>query len=319
MAEPSTSFILHSRELSGEARISLESQLASFVDLLPAEQDTAEYFANISRSTIVLLAYEAQAYKISTSGVFVEAAGLGKVVVAPGATWMAEQMANGGGVGTTFSEPTADSVVTALLQALRDSHRLGALACSLALHVRHANSSERYIERMIALSRQKPDMQLIYQLGEEVDFSDAFNSHGFMRDGWGEIEDWGVWTIRNHAELTFRFARPRALVMRAFVQAFLTASHSRIDVRVSAGRWKVARWAFSLGSEAGGKPQWRQAFIRQINRGDTLNISFSIDAPTSPLAEGISSDQRTLGMGLRKLLFYSLNDSRAKLIDADSS
>jgi hypothetical protein len=68
MAEPSTSFILHSRELSGEARISLESQLASFVDLLPAEQDTAEYFANISRSTIVFLAYEAQAYKISTSG-----------------------------------------------------------------------------------------------------------------------------------------------------------------------------------------------------------------------------------------------------------
>jgi hypothetical protein len=172
---------------------------------------------------------------------------------------------------------------------------------------------------MIALSRQKPDMQLIYQLGEEVDFSDAFNSHCFMRDGWGEIEDWGVWTIRNHAELPFSFARPRALILRAFVQAFLTARHSRIDVRVSAGRRKVARWTFSLGSEAGGKPQWRQAFIRQINRGDTLKISFSIDAPTSPHAQGISSDQRTLGMGLRKLLFYSLNDSRAKLIDADSS
>ena len=50
------------------------------------------------------------------------------MVVAPGATWMAEQMANGGGVGTIFTEPTANSVVTALLQALRDSHRLGALA-----------------------------------------------------------------------------------------------------------------------------------------------------------------------------------------------
>ena len=53
------------------------------------------------------------------------------MVVAPSATWMAEQMATGSGVGTTFSEPTADSVVTALLQALRDSHRLGALARSL--------------------------------------------------------------------------------------------------------------------------------------------------------------------------------------------
>ena len=162
-------------------------------------------------------------------------------------------------------------------------------------------------------------MQLIYQLGEEVDFSDAFNSHCFMRDGWGEIEDWGVWTIGKHAELTFRFARPGTVVMQAFVQAFLTATHSRIHVRVSAGRWKVARWAFRLNSEAACKPQWRQAFIRQINRGDTLKISFSIDAPTSPHVQGISSDQRTLGMGLRKLLFYSPNDPRVKLIDADAS
>jgi hypothetical protein len=312
MAEPSTSFILHSGDLSGEARASLESQLASYVDLLPAKQDTAEYFANISRSTIVLLAYEARAYKISTSGVFVEAAGLGKVVVAPSATWMAEQMANGDGVGTTFSEPTADSVVTALLQALRDSHRLGALACSLAPQVRQANSSERYIERMIALSRQKPDMQLIYQLGEEVDFSDAFNSHCFMGDGWGEIEDWGVWTISNRAELTFKFARPRPLILCALVQAFLTARHSRIDVRISAGRRRVARWPFRLDSQAAGNPQWRHALIRPINRDGTLNISFLIDTPTSPFAQGKSGDQRTLGMGLHKLLFYSTSDPRVK-------
>ena len=81
----------------------------------------------------------------------------------------------------------------------------------------------------------------------------------------------------------------------------------------------MARWTFKLDSEAAGKPQWRQALIRPVNRGGTLKISFSIDAPTSPLAQGISSDQRTLGMGLRKLLFYSLNDSRVKLIDADAS
>ena len=225
---------------------------------------------------------------------------------------MAAQMATGASVGTIFTEPTAESVVTALLQALRDSHRLNALACSLAPQIQQANSSERYIERMIELSRQKPDMQLIYQLGEEIDFSDTFNSHCFLREGRGEIEDWGVWTISHYAELSFSFARPRAVILQAFVQAFLTATHSRIDVRVSAGRRKVARWAFGLNSEAAGKPQWRQAFIRQINRGDTLKISFSIDAPTSPLAQRISGDQRTLGMGLRKLVFYSLNDFRIK-------
>ena len=82
----------------------------------------------------------------------------------------------------------------------------------------------------------------------------------------------------------------------------------------------MARWTFRLDSEAAGKPQWRQALIRQIDRGSTLTISFSIDTPTSPVAEGISTDQRTLGMGLRKLLFRSLKLTLgSKLIDADSS
>jgi hypothetical protein len=151
-------------------------------------------------------------------------------------------------------------------------------------------------------------MHLIYQLGKEVDFSDAFNSHCFMGDGWGEIEDWGVWTIGKHAALTFRFARPRAFVLRAFVQAFLTTTHRRMDVRVFAGRRKVARWTFSLDSKAAGNPQWREALIRPISRDGALNVTFSIDTPTSPFAEGISGDQRTLGMGLRKLLFCSRND-----------
>jgi hypothetical protein len=163
---------------------------------------------------------------------------------------------------------------------------------------------------MIALSRQKPDMQLIYQLDEEVDFSDVFNSHCFMRDGWGEIEDWGVWTIGTHAELSFRFARPRAFILRALVQAFLTTTHRRMDVRIFAERRKVARWTFSLDSEAAGSPQWREALIRPINRDGALNVTFSIDTPTSPFAQGISADQRTLGMGLRKLLFCSRNDPK---------
>jgi hypothetical protein len=83
-----------------------------------------------------------------------------------------------------------------------------------------------------------------------------------------------------------------------------------MDVRIFAERRKVAQWAFSLDSEAADNPQWREALIRPINRNGALNITFSIDTPTSPFAQGISGDQRTLGMGLRKLLFCSRNDPK---------
>jgi glycosyltransferase involved in cell wall biosynthesis len=305
-AAPLIRFIINARALSCETRSALQTEMASQVEFVPEQHDTAEYFATISRSAVVLLAYEAQAYTVGSSGVFIEAASLGKVVVAPAATWMAEQMAAGRGVGTTFAESKAEPIVAALLQALGALRRLYPLACELAPEIRKANSSERYIEQMIALVRQKPDMHLIYQVGEEIDFSDALGSHCFMREGWGEIEDWGVWTISPHAELAFKFAGPQVLILRALVQPFLTKTHRQIDVHVSAGQRKVARWAFSIDSEAGDRPQWREALIRGIKGGRTLNISFAIDAPMSPFAEGISDDRRTLGLGLRKMLFRSL-------------
>ena len=281
--------------------------MASQVEFVPEQQDTAEYFATISRSAIVLLAYEPQAYTIGSSGVFIEATSLGKVVVAPAATWMAEQMAAGYGVGTTFAEPKAEPVAEAVLQAFSAFRRLGALAGLLAPRIRKANSSERYIEQMIALVRQQPDMQLNYQLGDEMDFSDTLDSHCFKRAGWGEVENWGVWTVGRRAELHFGAVSPRPTLLRALVQPFLTKTHPRIEVRVCVGRREVAQWIFSLDSEAGDRPQWREALMRPIKGSSALDISFAIDAPTSPFAEGISDDQRTLGLGLRKLLFRSLD------------
>ena len=86
-------------------------------------------------------------------------------------------------------------------------------------------------------------------------------SRYFMREGWGETEDWGVWTIGRHAVLCIGFASPQAVVLRALVQPFLTKTHRRIEVRVSAGPRQVARWTFSLDSDAGDRPQWREALI----------------------------------------------------------
>jgi glycosyltransferase involved in cell wall biosynthesis len=306
-AHPAIRFTIKTSGLVAEKRALIESQCASLAHVLPDEQDAGDYLANFSKCAVVVLAYEAQPYTAGSSGVFIEAASFGKVAGVPAGTWMSEQIADGCGAGTTFAEPGAESLAAALLQAIADFPRLSTLARERAPEVRSRNSSARYIEQIMSLVRQMPDMEPVCHLDEEINFGDTFDSRYFMREGWGETEDWGVWTIGRHAVLCIGFASPQAVVLRALVQPFLTKTHRRIEVRVSAGPRQVARWTFSLDSDAGDRPQWREALIRPISRCTTLTISFAIDAPTSPFAEGISGDKRTLGLGLRKLIFRSFH------------
>jgi hypothetical protein len=158
---------------------------------------------------------------------------------------------------------------------------------------------------MMTLVQQRPNMDPVLNVDEEIHFSDALASRCFMGEGWGETEDWGVWTIGRRAELCFTIESTQAVVLRALVQPFLTPTHPRIDVRVSAAGRKVAHWTFSLDAPVTAQPQWREVQIRnrrRADRGDALDISFAIETPTSPRAEGISADGRTLGFGLRTLL-----------------
>jgi glycosyltransferase involved in cell wall biosynthesis len=118
-AAAGVTFVVNPTLLPPETRVSLKSEFPSLVQVLPGELTADDYFAQLSRCTVVLLAYEPQAYTSGASGVFVEAAGLGKPVVVPSGTWMAQQIEAGFAVGMTFEESSADSVTKALLLVLR--------------------------------------------------------------------------------------------------------------------------------------------------------------------------------------------------------
>lgn len=313
-AVPGVRFIIKpTKTLAIEAQETLSSQIASLAEMLPEEQPADDFLANFSKCTVVLLPYEPQAYAILTSGVFVEAASFGRPVVVPGGTWMARQIIEGRGAGTIFEEPDAKTVVAALLEALRNSERLGALARSLAADMRNRNSCRQYIEKILLLNGQKPDMEPRYEIGEEINFSDSFDSRCFMRDGWGETETWGVWTIGRTAEVILHLPTEieGGLVLKAFVHPFLGPTHRQLVVHISADGEEIAQWIFGADALGADEAEWREATIpvhRRDNRRSSLTLLFTIDSPSSPLAEGISNDARALGLGLRKLSLHAVAD-----------
>ena len=308
---PGVRFIIKpTKPLPIEAQETFYSQIASLAEILPEEQQPDDYLANFSKCTVVLLAYEPQAYASNTSGVFVEAASFGKPVVVPGGTWMERQMMEGRGAGTIFGKPDAKTVAAALLEALRNSKRLGAIARSLAPEVRNRNSIRQYVEKILLLNRRKPNMEPRYEIGEEINFSDPFDSRCFMGDGWGETETWGVWTISRTAEVILHLSPEieGRLVLKAFALAFLGPTHRQRVIHISADGQEIAQWGFGTDAVDANQPEWHEATIpayRRENRRSPLIILFTIDAPTSPLAEGISNDVRTLGLGLLKLSLHA--------------
>jgi glycosyltransferase involved in cell wall biosynthesis len=304
--EPSVKFLIRVPVEFSEAIAALEPQIASFVAIISPEQNIADYFKNLARCTMVLLAYEAQPYKALTSGVFTEAASLGKPVVVPGGTWMAQKIVEGYGVGMVFEDPSAESVAGVLLHALQTSDQLGAAAREIAPRLGEETGCRRFIEDMLALSRSTPDMEPRYRIGDDIDFADALDSRCYMRGGWGETESWGVWTVGGHADLTLRLEDDPGgeLILNALVTAFLQPTQRQVPIRVLLAGRQIAEWVF-VGDDPQ-KDQFRWYSARLPPRaGDPLcravEISFAVDGATSPFALGLSDDRRTLGMGLRKL------------------
>jgi len=303
-ADPSVRFLIKAPAGLPEAAAKLTRNPS--VEIISHEQNLTDYIANLTRSSLVWLAYEAQPYKALTSGVFTEAASLGKPVIVPHDTWMTEKITEGYGVGVPFDDTSARAVAAVLLDAVQRLDQLGAAARTIAPRLGEETGCRRFIEGMITLSRTTPDMTPLYQTGDEIDFSSALDSRGFMRAGWGDTEPWGVWTVEHRAGLEFHLHAKDGdrLVLNAFARAFLGKRREPVRVRVSADGHQIAAWVFDAPRFRKSQAQWMTAQLPPFT-GEAANrvvkISFEVDAPRSPMAEGLSIDQRTLGLGLSKL------------------
>ncbi|MGT2438575.1 hypothetical protein ACU4GH_25500 [Bradyrhizobium betae] len=275
------------------------------VELLPLQMSMTEYFGHLARSTLVVLAYEAQPYRFLTSGVFTEAASLGKPVIVPEGTWMADKIAEGYGVGLSFAERATQTLADVILEGLRHSHQLGAAARALAPRLAEETGLARFIETMVSLAKTAPDMEPGYGIGEEIDFGDALDSRGFMGSGWSDTEPWGTWSVGGRAELSVKLAaKPdRQLFLNAFAFAHLPRQdHQGVSVSVYCADEPIAQWTFTPAEAGGGEPCWVSAPLPAPEQlEDVLHFVFEIEGASSPYAEGLSHDRRDLGLGLCRL------------------
>ena len=311
--------ISHTKSAHPEARFVLKytksveigdratSSGALSVEILPSEQDRDTYLANLARCSVVVLAYQPDLYIRGSSGVFAEAVGLGKPVVVPAGTWMAQEIKERRGVGAAFAEATPRAVAVAVSKTLRSLGPLQVAAMELAPAYRLEHSSRRVLERMLELSRTSFDMAPRYNLGEGVDFSNVYDSRCFMGRGWSIVEPWGVWMESEHAELFLRIdADPnQALVMHARLRPSLGASHDPLTARVGACGQQIAEWAFDR-SNCG---EWRTALIpprSPADRNSAICISFSTKTSPTIIPSRAEESSRTR---LRELQYLSLRSN----------
>lgn len=306
--EPSARFLLKPSSDILEAITTLHG--SRFAEILPSEMNTTDYLKNLERSTLVLLAYEAQPYRILTSGVFTEAASLGKPVIVPRGTWMAEKIEQGYGVGLSFEDTSPRSIADVILKSIRASAQLTVAAQRIAPRLAEETGCRRFIETMVALSKAVPDMEPSYEIGDEIDFSDALDSRDFIGEGWGETEPWGIWTVGGRAQISLRIgARPnRRLLLKVLAFGYLPRQDVEgVKVRVYCGDKRIVDWRLSSAKFDRNRPEW---FLAPLPASEclsaVLNIAFEIEGSRSPHAEGVSQDRRLLGMGLSKLLLTEL-------------
>ncbi len=271
------------------------------VEILPGEQNHIDYLAAIEKSDMVLLPYDPVEYRGIVSGIFCEAAAMGKVAIIPAGTWMADHLTEGRATGVLFDENSVDDMVDAIERAIQDRKRLQAEAYRNAPSFREENSCAKNLDGMLELARHPKDMRL--SCVPLTDASKVFGSQLYLGDGWSEADEgFGTWSDGDRAEINFSI-KPDAgvLFFSAQVRPFLAPSHPRLDVSLMANDVPVAEWSFDGARADDREWLWRHVPIpADVVTNGNIQLVLSIRSPASPKELGLSIDARKLGVALRK-------------------
>lgn len=141
-----------------------------------------------------------------------------------------------------------------------------------------------------------------YNIGQRVDFKAGGAGTGMLTKGWSNSEIWGTWSKDSNATMAFYVDSSELSTsgysLELASRIFVSATHPTQDFETFFnGR--------SLGKRRVTHPDIKQTLNfplppNAIKEG--LNqLSFDIDAPSSPKSLGLGNDSRRLGIGLHSL------------------
>ena len=143
------------------------------------------------------------------------------------------------------------------------------------------------------LSSGSPDMAL--------SFNRSGNGLLLLGSGWGQPEEWGVWSIAKRADVSWRLqgALNRPLTIKVEGRMFVPPGGSKGTGSISIDGRRLGE----LRADAGNPAVTGQVQVMPSDiAGGTLRLEFEADSPASPSSYGISADSRCLGFGLERLV-----------------
>ncbi|MDQ6943143.1 MAG: glycosyltransferase [Candidatus Eremiobacteraeota bacterium] len=116
--------------------------------------------------------------------------------------------------------------------------------------------------------------------------------------GFGEPEDWGIWTVDDKALMAFRTDASGEVELAIEIDAFVVPEHPTLHAVIHANGALVASWTFTYPRTA----VW-QAFRMEMpaSGAGLVILEFTLSTPRAPSEIGVSGDTRRLGLKLQRL------------------
>jgi hypothetical protein len=138
----------------------------------------------------------------------------------------------------------------------------------------------------------------------ELDVASPSPISGTLGAGWSEPEPWGRWTIGSQAEFTMILppGGARDIELGAELASFFSEPRNRQVVTVSIGSRPGGEWTIDNTDF-----EWKRLSIRLPSgfAEPAINVRLSFLTTMSPKSAGLSSDERQLGVRVRKLTLRS--------------
>jgi len=152
----------------------------------------------------------------------------------------------------------------------------------------------------------------LYSWGGKIEFGFMGNAQPYQTHGWSLPEDGFTWTEGKSASLTMPIAQaPSAVVLKVNLMAFLVSGKlPRQRVLIEVNGEEVGQWKLNSGTFQ----DWTLLLPEKVFRGaNSVTLTFKTPNSFSPAQLGLSRDGRVLGIAVRNIELYPVDDREKQL------